>query len=129
MFALFNMMSNFNESKAEFKMLDLDDKYVVLGKLIGVPRDNINLNYDNDYLTIDVLIKRVSNRSGYGGVVFFQQVNNVRKTFYVPNVDSRNIAGNFDGSNLIISLPKKILSIKNKVIIDVDKYIEENKLE
>jgi hypothetical protein len=58
-----------------------------------------------------------------------QTVNDVRKNFYVPNIDSKNISGKFENGNLIINLPKNILSIKNKVIVDVKEYDEQQKLE
>lgn len=127
--SMMNNMSNKNESKVELKMLDLDDKYVVVGKIIGVSRNNINLNYENDYLTITVRINKVNRSSGYGSFFMVQTVNDVRKNFYVPNIDSKNISGKFENGNLIINLPKNILSIKNKVIVDVKEYDEHQKLE
>ncbi|WP_207752934.1 Hsp20 family protein [Clostridium yunnanense] len=123
------MMNNIKENKVELKMLDLDDKYVVVGKILGVQRNNINLNYENDYLTITVRVNQVNSRRGYGSFFMVQTVNDVRKNFYVPNVDSKSITGKFENGNLIISLPKKILSIKNKVIVDVEEYDEQQDLE
>ncbi|WP_206870020.1 Hsp20 family protein [Clostridium zeae] len=123
------MMNNKNENKVELKMLDLDDKYVVVGKILGVQRNNINLNYENDYLTITVRVNKVNRSGGYGTFFMVQTVNDIRKNFYVPNVDSKSITGKFENGNLIISLPKNILSIKNKVIVEVDQYDEQEKLE
>ncbi|GFP75064.1 Hsp20 family protein [Clostridium fungisolvens] len=128
-FGLLNMMNNINENKVELKMLDLDDKYVVVGKILGVQRNNINLNYENDYLTITVRVNKVNSRRGYGSFYMVQTVNDIRKNFYVPNVDSKSITGKFENGNLIISLPKNILSIKNKVIVEVEEYHEQEKLE
>ncbi|GFZ31723.1 hypothetical protein CSC2_22490 [Clostridium zeae] len=126
---LLSMMNNKNENKVELKMLDLDDKYVVVGKILGVQRNNINLNYENDYLTITVRVNKVNRSGGYGTFFMVQTVNDIRKNFYVPNVDSKSITGKFENGNLIISLPKNILSIKNKVIVEVDQYDEQEKLE
>ncbi|GKU25543.1 Hsp20 family protein [Clostridium folliculivorans] len=128
-FGLLSMMNNINENKVELKMLDLDDKYVVVGKILGVQRNNINLNYEKDYLTITVRVNKVNSSRGYGSFFMVQTVNDVRKNFYVPNVDSKNITGKFENGNLVISLPKNILSIKNKVIVDVEDYDEQEKLE
>ena len=129
LFGLLSMMNNINENKIDIKMLELEDKFVIIGKILGVTRNNISLNYENDYLTITVRVNKVSGNRGYGSFFMVQTVNDVRKNFYVPNVDAKSITGKFENGNLIISLPKNILSIRNKVIVDVEKYDEQEKLE
>lgn len=128
-FGLLSMMNNINENKIELKMLELEDKFVIIGKIIGVARNNISLNYENDYLTITVRVNKVNSNRGYGSFFMVQTVSDVRKNFYVPNVDAKSITGKFENGNLIICLPKNILSIRNKVIVDVEKYDEQEKLE
>lgn len=99
----------FKSMVANFKadILEKEDKYVIEAELPGMHKDDIELEIDNDRLTISAnhteevkeeeenYIRR-ERRSG-----FFQ------RSFYIDNVREDDIKASYDNGILKIDLPKK----------------------
>ncbi|GIM27875.1 hypothetical protein CPJCM30710_05410 [Clostridium polyendosporum] len=125
MFGLLKIINELSSNNIDLNMNELDDKYLIYGKLQGVKRNNISINYNNNHLIITVKVNRVANNSLMGNVFIVQQSSNISKSFYVPNVDITRITGSFDGLNLVINVPKIINSMNDKLIVDVETYMLE----
>lgn len=125
MFGILKIINELSGNNIDLNMNELRDKYLIYGKLPGVNRNKININYDNNHLIITVRMNQVANNSVLGSVFIVQQSSNVSRAFYIPNADIGRITGSFDGLNLVINVPKIITSMNDKLIVDVETYMLE----
>lgn len=106
------------------------DKYIIYGQLPGAAINDINITYDNSYLTITATSTQSITNNGTGCTFICKKSNNILKSFYIPDLDPKKVRSNFDGVNITITgekckeLCNNINSYNYDKIVDVD-YISE----
>ena len=75
----------------------------------GVDKEDINLEYKDDILTISVERKEEVNDERENYIRKERRYGSFKRAFYVDNVDEENIKAKFKNGVLKIKLPKKEL--------------------
>lgn len=90
--------------------------YTVEADLPGVKKEDIALDYDNNYLTISAKRDETieDNKDNY--VRKEKYYGEFRRSFYVDNVDENNVNASFTDGVLKITLPKKEKGIQKRRI-------------
>ena len=105
------------------ELRDYDDKYLIEGRLCGVNKKDIDLDYEDEILTIKVKNNQTFT-NGRNTIVGIVQPNTaIEKKFTVKNADANRISATFKEDILRVCLPKKQNTMEIDTIIDVDNYI------
>lgn len=105
------------------ELRDYDDKYLIQGKLCGINKKDIDLDYEDEILTVKVNNNQIFT-NGRNTIVGIVQPNAaIEKKFVVKNVDENRISATFKEDMLRVCLPKKKNTMGIDTIIDVDNYI------
>ena len=121
MFDLFDDF--FNESRTvlrNFKVdvQDLKDKYVVEAELPGLDKKDINIKFENDYLTISINKEEESTEDKkymYKERTEFSS----ERSMYLPDVDPKKLSATFNNGILEITLNKQEHAV-NSYMIDIE---------
>ena len=109
------------ELKLEFR--DYGDRYLIEGKIEVRAKEDIDVDYENDHISIKVKREALKNKDM--AILMFDENKFIEKTFYVPKVDKSRIQAVYNANVLRIYL-KKLPEIENgRQIIDVSDYIDE----
>lgn len=103
-----------------------NEAYVIEAYLPGVQKSDIDIDYENNYITVE--IKRnfaYSNNNGNMSVAVIQQGGSIVKDFYVEGIDPYKIKAVFKEEKLRVLIPKNTYKNTDAAIIDVDEYIVE----
>ena len=105
-------MFNMEESiKTEIK--EKDDSYLLKAELPGVNKEDLQLDYNDGYLTISAVQNtnfENKNDNYFGQERCYKQVS---KSFYFDNVEKEKIQAKFQDGILGVILPKKEVSKNN----------------
>lgn len=114
----------FNDSRvvrANFRMdvQDLKDKYIVEAELPGLTKDDVNVKFENERLTITVS-KEESKDSEDKKYVHKERYSfNSERQMYLPDVDPTKLSAKFDNGILTITLNKSEHAISS-YLIDIE---------
>ena len=86
------------EIKLEFR--DYGDRYLIEGKLEGVSKKDIDIDYENDH--ISVRVKRNALKDNSIKIAILQENDYAEKSFFVPKVDPRRVQAVFNADVLRI---------------------------
>lgn len=116
-----DMLSEFNSSgsfKTDIK--ETSEGYVVHAELPGVNKEDINIDYNNNYLTISAIKNNEFEEKKDNYIRRERSYGSVSRGFYINNVDKNSIKAKFDNGVLSIELPKKdlISNNENKILIE-----------
>ena len=89
------------------------EEYVLHAELPGVKKEDINIDYDNNYLTISATKNTDSKEKKENYLRRERSYGSVSRGFYINNVDKNLIKAKFDNGVLTIDLPKKEISSNN----------------
>lgn len=104
---------------------DYGDRYLIEGRLQVDNKNDIDIDYENDHISIKV--KREALKDNVINIPVFQDKNYVEKTFYVPKVDSKRIQAVYNANVLRVYLKKLPEVDEGTTIIDVDDYTNASK--
>ena len=104
---------NFKEHKRAYTL----DCY-----LPGVKKENIDLEYDNNYITLKVKRNMFYTNNKNIAMAVIQSGGDVEEDYYVENADGENIRAVFKNDILRVLIPKNTYIGKDTTIIDVDSY-------
>lgn len=110
-------MLNNNSFKVDVK--EDDNQYLVEADLPGMKKENINLEYENNYLTISAKKEDVLEDKRDNYVRRERSYGEFRRSFYVDNVDESKVDASFTDGVLKIALPKKEKGKENRRQIDI----------
>ncbi|MCR3761145.1 heat shock protein Hsp18 [Clostridium felsineum] len=98
-----------------------EDKYTVAADLPGVKKDNISLEYENNYLTIAAKREDVTETKDEQNnfVRRERSYGELRRSFYVDNIDDTQIDAAFVDGVLKVTLPKKSKGKNDTKRIDI----------
>lgn len=116
-----DMLSEFNSSgsfKTDIK--ENPEGYVVHAELPGVNKEDINIDYNNNYLTISAIKNNEFEEKKDNYIRRERSYGSVSRGFYINNVDKNSIKAKFDNGVLSVELPKKdlISNNENKILIE-----------
>lgn len=113
------------EEELNLEFRDYGDRYLIEGKLEGLNKEDIDIDYDNDHISIKVNREALK----YGGlpISILQDEDYIEKSFYVPRVDKKRIQAVYNADVLRIYLKKLPEVEEGTTIIDVENYTTESK--
>lgn len=114
--SMLNPSINFNEDSTA---------YTIQANLPGIRKKDINLDYTNNYITLEIKRNEVFSNGKNVTVAIMQQGGNLVKDFYVGNIDPYKINAVFKDEFLNVYIPKKTLIDEDSIIIDVVDYVSE----
>ena len=102
--------SNFTAMNGSFKV-DVKDKgnaYELVADFPGIKKENISLNYENNYLTISAKTEDNKDEQDDNGNYIRRErhVGSISRSFYIDNIDESKIEAEFKDGILKIDLPK-----------------------
>ncbi|ANK60672.1 Hsp20/alpha crystallin family protein [Loigolactobacillus backii] len=82
--------------------------YTVTIDLPGLKKENININYDHDVLTVSGKLEHGKDDTDKDGAIIRseRQYGQSSRQYRLPNIDQKKITANYDGGVLKINLPK-----------------------
>ena len=109
-----DMLSEFN-SGGSFKtdIKETPEEYIVHAELPGVKKEDINIDYTNNYLTISARRNNEYEEKKENYIKRERSYGSISRGFYINNVDKSLIKAKFDNGVLNIELPKKEISSNN----------------
>ena len=115
MLAEFNLGGNF---KTDIK--EAPKEYIIHAELPGVKKEDINIDYNNNYLSISATRNNENEEKKDNYIRRERSYGSVSRGFYINNVDKNLIKAKFDNGVLTIDLPKKEISSNNdsKILIE-----------
>lgn len=116
-----DMLSEFNSSgsfKTDIK--ENPEGYVVHAELPGVNKEDINIDYNNNYLTISAIKNNEFEEKKDNYIRRERSYGSVSRGFYINNIDKNSIKAKFDNGVLSVELSKKdlISNNENKILIE-----------
>ena len=122
--AVTGMIDRFDQMvNPKIEMKEHREMYVIDAYLPGTDKSNISIDYNNNYITIE--IKRefnYSNSNGAVSVAIVQQGGNIVEDFYVEGIDPYKIRAAFKDDRLRVVVPKIDYKNRDTTIIDVESY-------
>ncbi|AKP64641.1 molecular chaperone (small heat shock protein) [Levilactobacillus koreensis JCM 16448] len=120
-FDLFDPMNFFNEvgnlghdmfsgdSSMKTDVVEHDKDYVVTAELPGFKKDDIHVDYRDDTLRISGKTEVNQSAKDDDGRVLRQERSsqNVARSFYLPDIDLKNVQAKYDAGILTLTLPKQ----------------------
>ncbi|UZQ48599.1 heat shock protein Hsp18 [Clostridium kluyveri] len=100
----FNMNLFNNGLKVDLK--ETDTSYLIEADLPGIKKDAIDLNFDNNYLTISAKRDDTIEDNKENFIRRERRYGEFKRSFYIDNVDEKNITASFEEGVLKIELPK-----------------------
>lgn len=90
--------------------------------LPGVKKENIDLEYDNNYITLKVKRNMFYTNNKNIAMAVIQSGGDIEEDYYVENADAQNIKAVFKNDILRVLIPKNTYIGEDTTIIDVDSY-------
>ena len=101
-------MANWGASSFKVDVKDSGDHYELSADLPGVTKEDINLRYENGYLTIAAVHNESKDEKDDNGNYIRRErhTGEVSRSFYIDGIDDANIRAEFKDGVLQVSLPK-----------------------
>lgn len=105
-----------NNGSFKVDLKEDENSYTVEADLPGIKKDDISLEYDNNYLTISAKRDETVEDKKDNYVRKERRSGEFKRSFYVDNVDENAVDASFADGVLKITLPKKEKGIEKKKI-------------
>lgn len=96
-----------------------ENQYTVEADLPGIKKEDITLEYQNNYLTISAKRNNATEDKTSNYVKKERSHGEFKRTFYIDNVDENSVNASFKDGVLNISIPKKDKTVNNKKRFDI----------
>lgn len=103
-----SLLQNFGTSMESFKVdvKDKGDSYELTAELPGVQKEDIVLDYRDNYLTISAS-RQEEKDSGEGQYLCRERYSGaIKRSFYIDNIDKKSIEASFKDGIVKVNLPK-----------------------
>lgn len=104
----FGALNKLHSGLSTFKV-DVKDKgssYELTAELPGVKKEDIQLHYEQDYLTISANRAEEKEEKESNYVCRERHVGSIQRSFFISGIDERRIAAAFKDGVLTVDLPK-----------------------
>lgn len=113
------------EEELRLDFRDYGDRYLIEGKLEGASKKDIDIDYENEHISIKV--KRDALRDNSITIAMIQDKDYAERSFYVPKVDPRRVQAVYNADVLRIYLKKLPEIEEGTTVIDVEEYTNSSK--
>ncbi|WZL74199.1 Hsp20/alpha crystallin family protein [Clostridiaceae bacterium 35-E11] len=110
----FDLSPSVTDIKVDIK--ELDSEYLLEAEVPGVNKDQINIDYQNNYLTISVENVNEVNEERENYIRRERSVGRTSRSFYVENIQHEGIQAKYENGLLKVILPKDKNAPKRKSI-------------
>lgn len=118
-----NLMSNIeNMSDVNVNFKEHKRGYTIECYLPGVKKENINLEYDNNYISLQIKRNMFYTNNQNVAMAVIKPGGDVEEDYYVENVDYNNIKAAFKNNMLRVIVPKNTYIDKDTTIIEISDY-------
>lgn len=122
-----NVVSNIeNMDSINIKFDEHRNAYTIECYLPRVKKENIEIDYENNYVTLKVKRNMVYSNNQNFTVAIIQSGGDVEEDYYVENIDPYGIKAAFKNDFLRVLIPKNSYIGEETTIIDVNDYIINN---
>lgn len=104
----FGALNKLHSGLSTFKV-DVKDKgtsYELTAELPGVKKEDIQLHYEQDYLTISAKREEEKEDKQDNYVCRERHVGSIQRSFFISNIDESKIAASFTDGVLTVEMPK-----------------------
>lgn len=117
---LFDVFNNMFSKEMKTNIEQTDKEYLVYAELPGVDKKNININIENNTLTITVndCCEKEDNNRNY--LIKERTSACVSRSFYLESMDENSVKAKLDNGILSIIIKKQENKIDPKKIINID---------
>lgn len=120
-----NLVKNIdNMAPVEVQFKEHKRGYTIQCYLPGTNKENINLEYDNNYITLQVKRNMFYSNNQNIAVAVVQAGGDINEDYYVENADPSGIRAVFKNDTLNVLIPKSTYISKDTTIVDVDTFKE-----
>ncbi|WP_196001996.1 Hsp20 family protein [Clostridium sp. 1001271B_151109_B4] len=120
-----NLVKNIdNMAPVEVQFKEHKRGYTIQCYLPGTKKENISLEYDNNYITLQVKRNMFYSNNQNIAVAIVQAGGDVNEDYYVENADPSGIRAVFKNDTLNVLIPKSTYISKDTTIVDVDAFKE-----
>ena len=120
-----NLVKNIdNMAPVEVQFKEHKRGYTIQCYLPGTKKENINLEYDNNYITLQVKRNMFYSNNQNIAVAVVQDGGDINEDYYVENADPSGIRAVFKNDTLNVLIPKSTYISKDTTIVDVDTFKE-----
>ena len=113
-----------NMAPVEVQFKEHKRGYTIQCYLPGTKKENINLEYDNNYITLQVKRNMFYSNNQNIAVAVVQAGGDINEDYYVENADPSGIRAVFKNDTLNVLIPKSTYISKDTTIVDVDSFKE-----
>lgn len=104
---------------------EYNKKYLIEADLPGISKKDIDIDYNNNYISINIKRSQFYTNGKNVAVAVIQGENDISRDFYVENIDPYNIKAVFKDEHLKVYIPKRDRLKELNTIIEVDDYTYE----
>ena len=108
------------EEELELDFRDYGDRYLIEGKLEVDNKNDIDIDYENDHISIKV--KREALKSNGLDILQVKRNEYIERSFYVPRVDPKRVQAVYNADVLRVYLKKLPEVDEGTTIIDIEDY-------
>ena len=120
-----NLVKNIdNMAPVEVQFKEHKRGYTIQCYLPGTKKENINLEYDNNYITLQVKRNMFYSNNQNIAVAVVQAGGDINEDYYVENADPSGIRAVFKNDTLNVLIPKSTYISYDTTIVDVDTFKE-----
>ncbi|EKY27880.1 Hsp20 family protein [Clostridium celatum] len=98
--------------------------YTIECYLPGVNKENIDIDYENNYITLKIKRNMFYTNNKNVAMAVIQPGGDIEEDYYVENIDSNNIKASFKDNMLRVLIPKNTYISKDTAIVEVNDYID-----
>lgn len=100
--------------------------YTIQCYLPGIKKENINLEYDNNYVTLQIKRNLFYSNNKNISVAIIQSGGDINEDYYVENADPNGIRAVLKNDTLNVLIPKSTYISKDTTIVEVNNFKEKN---
>lgn len=115
---MINEIENMTSLNIDFS--EREKEYIISGRLPGVRKEDIDIDYNNNYITIKVKRNKFFSNGQNFSMAIIGPESNESKDFYIGNVDPYSIKAVFKNEMLTVHVPKENKIDDRATIINVD---------
>ena len=104
---------NLESSSFNTDIKETDNEYLVCAELPGVKKEDISLDFKNNYLIISAKRDEFHDESKGSYIRKERHYGQFSRQIYMPNVKREKICAKFENGELKIILPKQEVSVQN----------------
>lgn len=96
-----------NSTQMKVDVKETENEYVLEAELPGIKKEDVNLQIDDDRLTISVQKNEQTEEEKDNYIRKERSYSSMTRSFGIANVDTENVNAKYENGVLLVTLPKK----------------------